>query len=94
MKKILLILITLFFAGSGLWAQNTKVLNDTIKANNEETTIIAQNQKNEDPKKVKKVPRVKQKQKPKKLKKLSKKQALLQKQKIRQNFRRKLRNAK
>lgn len=81
----------LVFTSFGVWAQNTDVKKEKENTKKEQKELITQK---EDPKNVKKVPKVKKKQKPKKLKKLSRKQALLQKQKIRQNFRRKLRNAK
>lgn len=81
----------LVFTSFGVWAQNADVKKEKENTKKEQKELITQK---EDPKNVKKVPKVKKKQKPKKLKKLSRKQALLQKQKIRQNFRRKLRNAK
>lgn len=89
MKKLISLCVALVFITMGIFAQNSNK-----KKNNEKDVVVVKVEQKLEDKDIKKVPKVKKKQKPKKLKKISKKQALLQKQKIRQNFRRKLRNAK
>lgn len=90
MKKINLVLILFVFCASGVFAQNS---NTTIPESKNQTQLVQQEKKKEEVKKV-----IGQNnnnnQKPKKLKQLSKKQALLQKQKIRQRLRRNMRNAR